>query len=73
MWKVVKLIFPARMVEKIDMISTASRRELERRTLPYVSLEDLPAFYGGHASDDGLVVSPPTRRPRGKAAGGGDG
>ena len=49
-WRAVKLLFPARMVEKVDLISTSSRREIEKRVLRYAALENLPERYGGTAA-----------------------
>ena len=47
MWRAVKFLFPARMVEKVDLIPTSARKELERRVLRFVSLDDLPETHGG--------------------------
>lgn len=53
-WKAAKFFFPARMVEKIDLLSTRSasgRSALHKRALPYLDLADLPAAYGGEGAD----------------------
>ena len=45
--RAVKLLFPARMVEKVDLIPTSARKELERRVQRFMSLDDLPTTHGG--------------------------
>ena len=47
MWRAVKMLFPARMVEKVDLLPLSSRKELERRVLRFMSFADLPASHGG--------------------------
>ena len=47
MWRAAKFLFPARMVEKIDLISTSSRNEFEKRARRFVALEHLPESFGG--------------------------
>ena len=42
------------MLEKMDFLS---RREVALRTLRYVEVGGLPAFFGGQGSDEGLIVA----------------
>ena len=47
MWRAVKVLFPARLIEKILIIPRSARAELERKLQRFVALEDLPELYGG--------------------------
>ena len=46
-WRGLKYLFPVRFVEKLDLISSASSKELHRRVLQFMALEDLPSDFGG--------------------------
>jgi len=46
-WRGLKYLFPPRFVEKMDLISSTNKKELERRVLRFIALEDLPADLGG--------------------------
>lgn len=47
MWRVVKFLFPARMVEKVDLLPISATKDLHKRALRFISLEDLPKSHGG--------------------------
>jgi hypothetical protein len=48
LWRAVKVLFPARMVEKVDLIPTPfGARALKTRVLRHVALSDLPVSHGG--------------------------
>lgn len=61
LWRAVKFLFPPRMVEKIDLLSTRAgrQRDLHRRALRFLALEHLPRAYGGMGDD---VVTEDGRR-----------
>ena len=46
-WRGLKYLFPPRFVEKMDLISSKNKDELERRVLRFIALEDLPVDLGG--------------------------
>ena len=46
-WRGLKYLFPPRFVEKLDLISSSSVKEVERRVLKFAALEDLPTDLGG--------------------------
>ena len=46
-WRGLKYLFPPRFVEKLDLISSSSQKEVERRVLRFAALEDLPTDLGG--------------------------
>jgi CRAL/TRIO domain len=47
-WRVVRPLFPKRVVEKTDFLTPATNERDRNRLLKYISLENLPARYGGH-------------------------
>jgi len=47
-WRAAKLIMPKRVVEKIDFLHPASRKSERDKFLSFVSLDHLPAKYGGN-------------------------
>jgi hypothetical protein len=46
-WRVVRPFFPKRIVEKTDFLTPATNARDRDRLLKYISLENLPARYGG--------------------------
>ena len=60
-WRAAKFLFPARMVEKIDLVSTAgARKEVHKRARKWIDLEQLPSSYGGNGPD--LITEDGRRR-----------
>jgi hypothetical protein len=51
MWRVVKFLFPARMVEKLDFLPLTNKQAFEKRALRFIALEDLPKSHGGKRED----------------------
>ena len=46
-WRVLRPLFPARFVEKVDLIAPATNPPEMRRLLKYVAPEHLPTRFGG--------------------------
>jgi CRAL/TRIO domain len=58
-WRVVRPFFPKRLVEKTDFLAPETNMEDRDRLLKYISLENLPARYGGKNKVWPLDFPPP--------------